>query len=135
MKLIRLIIITLLLNLTAYSQSLIINNKDTLICFSSDKAKFLAKQYHKAEAYYLADSLCQQQLIFKGNQVNLYKKNEDKLQTIIGNQVTIIKFKDEENKSLTIQMKGLNLEVKKQKRLKGISIIFGVSCLVFALVK
>jgi hypothetical protein len=121
--------------LTAYSQSLIINNKDTLICFSSDKAKFLAKQYHKAETYYLADSLCQQQLIFKGNQVNLYKKNEDKLQTIIGNQVSIIKFKDEENKSLTIQMKGLNLEVKKQKRLKGISIIFGVSCLVFALVK
>ena len=124
-----------MLNLTAYSQSLIINNKDTLICFTSDKAKFLAKQYHKAESYYLSDSLCQQQLILKVNQVNLYKKNEDKLQTIIGNQVTIIKFKDEENKSLTIQMKGLNLEVKKQKRLKGISIIFGVSFLVFALVK
>ena len=124
-----------MLNLTAFSQSLLINNKDTLICFSSDKAKFLAKQYHKAETYYLSDSLCQQQVILKVNQVNLYKKNEDKLQTIIGNQVTIIKFKDEENKSLTIQMKGLNLEVKKQKRLKGISIIFGVSFLVFALVK
>jgi hypothetical protein len=121
--------------LTAYSQSLIINNKDTLICFSSDKAKFLAKQYHKAETYYLSDSLCQQQLILKVNQVNLYKKNEDKLQTIIGNQVSIIKYKDEENKSLTIQMKGLSMEAKKQKRLKGISIIFGVSCLVFALVK
>jgi len=114
-----------LVNLMAYSQKLLLNNGDTLICFSVNQAKFLAKEHYKAETYFKADSICKEQIILKDRQVKMYIKIEDKLQGVINNQSSIIKFKDEELSQCKIILNNSKSEIKKQKRLKIISIIVG----------
>ena len=114
-----------LVNLMVYSQKLLLNNGDTLICFSVNQAKFLAKEHYKAETYFKADSICKEQIILKDRQVKMYIKIEDKLQGVINNQSSIIKFKDEELSQCKIILNNSQKEIKKQKRLKIISIIVG----------
>jgi hypothetical protein len=109
----------------AFSQKLLLNNGDTLICFSVNQAKFLAKEHYKAETYFKADSICKEQIILKDRQVKMYIKIEDKLQGVINNQSSIIKFKDEELNQCKIILNNSQREIKKQKRLKIISIIVG----------
>ena len=114
-----------LVNLMVYSQKLLLNNGDTLICFSVNQAKFLAKEHYKAETYFKADSICKEQIILKDRQVKMYIKIEDKLQGVINNQSSVIKFKDEELNQCKIILKNSQSEIKKQKRLKIISLIVG----------
>lgn len=125
MKLKILIVGMCLVNLMVYSQKLLLNNGDTLICFSVNQAKFLAKEHYKAETYFKADSICKEQIILKDRQVKMYIKIEDKLQGVINNQSSIIKFKDEELSQCKIILNNSQKEIKKQKRLKIISIIVG----------
>jgi hypothetical protein len=119
-----------LVNLMVYSQKLLLNNGDTLICFSVNQAKFLAKEHYRAETYFKADSICKEQIILKDRQVKMYIKIEDKLQGVINNQSSIIKFKDEELNQCKIILNNSQREIKKQKRLKIISIIVsgGLNC-------
>lgn len=114
-----------LVNLMAFSQKLLLNNGDTLICFSVNQAKFLAKEHYRAETYFKADSICKEQIILKDRQVKMYIKIEDKLQGVINNQSNVIKFKDEELSQCKIILKNSQSEIKKQKRLKIISLIVG----------
>ena len=114
-----------LVNLMAFSQKIVLNNGDTLICFSVNQAKFLAKEHYRAETYFTADSICKEQIILKDRQVKMYIKIEDKLQGVINNQSSIIKFKDEELNQCKIILKNSQSEIKKQKRLKIISLIVG----------
>lgn len=114
-----------LMNLMAFSQKIVSNNGDTTICFSINQAKFLAKEHYRAETYFTADSICKEQIILKDRQVKMYIKIEDKLQGVINNQSSIIKFKDEELNQCKIILNNSQKEIKKQKRLKIISIIVG----------
>lgn len=114
-----------LMNLMAFSQKIVSNNGDTLICFSINQAKFLAKEHYRAETYFTADSICKEQIILKDRQVKMYIKIEDKLQGIINNQSNVIKFKDGELNQCKIILDNSQREIKKQKRLKIISIIVG----------
>ena len=114
-----------LVNLMVYSQKIVLNNGDTLICFSVNQAKFLAKEHYRAETYFTSDSICKEQIILKDRQVKMYIKIEDKLQGVINNQSSIIKFKDEELNQCKIILKNSQSEIKKQKRLKIISLIVG----------
>ena len=116
-----------LVNLMVYSQKIVLNNGDTTICFSINQAKFLAKEHYRAETYFTADSICKEQIILKDRQVKMYIKIEDKLQGVINNQSSIIKFKDEELSQCKIILNNSQREIKKQKRLKLISIIVGGS--------
>ena len=125
MKLKILIVAMCLVNLMAFSQKLLLNNGDTLICFSVNQAKFLAKEHYRAETYFKADSICKEQIILKDRQVKMYIKIEDKLQGVINNQSNVIKFKDEELSQCKIILNNSQKEIKKQKRLKIISIIVG----------
>ena len=114
-----------LVNLMAFSQKIVLNNGDTLICFSVNQAKFLAKEHYRADTYFTSDSICKEQIILKDRQVKMYIKIEDKLQGVINNQSSIIKFKDEELNQCKIILKNSQSEIKKQKRLKIISLIVG----------
>ena len=114
-----------LVNLMAFSQKIVLNNGDTLICFSVNQAKFLAKEHYRAETYFTSDSICKEQIILKDRQVKMYIKIEDKLQGVINNQSNVIKFKDEELNQCKIILNNSQREIKKQKRLKIISLIVG----------
>ena len=114
-----------LVNLMAFSQKIVLNNGDTLICFSVNQAKFLAKEHNRAETYFTSDSICKEQIILKDRQVKMYIKIEDKLQGVINNQSNVIKFKDEELNQCKIILNNSQREIKKQKRLKIISLIVG----------
>ena len=127
-----------LVNLMAYSQKLLLNNGDTLICFSVNQAKFLAKEHYRADTYFTSDSICREQIFLKDRQVKMYIKIEDKLQGIINNQSNVIKFKDEELNQCKIILNNSQREIKKQKRLKIISIIAGgtINCfLIYSITK
>lgn len=126
-----------LVNLMAYSQKLLLNNGDTLICFSVNQAKFLAKEHYRADAYFTSDSICREQIFLKDRQVKMYIKIEDKLQGIINNQSNVIKFKDEELNQCKIILNNSQREIKKQKRLKIISIIAGgtINCFLIYSIK
>ena len=68
----------------------------------------------------------------------MYIKIEDKLQGIINNQSNVIKFKDEELNQCKIILNNSQREIKKQKRLKIISIIAGgtINCfLIYSITK
>ena len=138
MKLKILIVAVCLVNLMAYSQKLLLNNGDTLICFSVNQAKFLEKEHYRADNYFTSDSICREQIFLKDRQVKMYIKIEDKLQGIINNQSNVIKFKDEELNQCKIILNNSQREIKKQKRLKIISIIAGgtINCfLIYSITK
>lgn len=111
--------------MTAYSQSIVIDGSDTLICFTSDKSKFLAKEHYRANAYFLSDSLCNLEKLQKDRQIKMYIKIEDKLQGIINNQNSITKLKDEELKVVKLSLQLATKEIKKQKTYKLLSILGG----------
>lgn len=125
MRLLTTLITALYLSLTAYSQSIVIDGSDTLICFTSDKSKFLAKEHYRANAYFLSDSLCNLEKLQKDRQIKMYIKIEDKLQGIINNQNSITKLKDEELKVVKLSLQLATKEIKKQKTYKLLSILGG----------
>ena len=116
------------MNLTAFSQSLILNkNGDTTVCFSINQSKFLAKEHYRAETYFKSDSICNLEIIQKDRQIKMYIKIEDKLQNIINNQAGITKLKDEEMKGLKLSLESAHKEAKKQKTYKVLSLIGGAA--------
>jgi len=103
-----------------------LNSKgDTTICFSVIQAKFLAKEHHRADYYFDLNSNCEQQILQKNLEINMFKKMDEKSQTIMGNQGSIIKLKDEELKVAQISIKNANRATKKQKTYKVLSLLGG----------
>lgn len=126
MKLIHILPIILFLNLTAFSQTLVLNkNGDTTICFSINQGKFLAKEHHRAEEFKTLDSLSRLEIKNKDLQINMYVKMQEKLESVVNNQKKIIALKDGEISSLTDSINNNVAEAKKQKRQKVLSIIGG----------
>lgn len=126
MKLIHILPIILFLNLTAFSQTLVLNkNGDTTICFSISQGKFLAKEHHRAEEFKILDSLCRMEVKNKDLQINMYIKMQEKMESVVNNQKKIIGLRDGEILSLTESINNHVAEAKKQKRQKVISVIGG----------
>jgi len=100
-------------------------NGDTTICFSVTQAKFLAKEHYRADTYFKSDSICKAQSAEKDLIISMYKKIEDKLQTTISNQTTLIRIKQNEIHLLTESLNFRDKQLKKQKFYKYVSIISG----------
>jgi len=114
------------MSLISYSQVPTLNSKgDTVLCFSINQAKYLAKEHYRADNYFKSDSICNLEIIQKDRQIKMYIKIEDKLQTIINNQAGITKLKDEEMKGLKLSLESAHKEAKKQKTYKVLSLIGG----------
>lgn len=118
----------LFLSLRAFSQVAELNkNGDTVICFSINRAKFLAKEHYRADAYYKSDSICKSQVKEKDQIINMYKKIEDKHNTMIENQKNVITLKNEQIKELELNLQLKDKEIKRQKLYKYISIASGAA--------
>ena len=114
------------MSLISYSQVPTLNSKgDTVLCFSINQAKYLAKEHYRADNYFKSDSICNLEIIQKDRQIKMYIKIEDKLQTIINNQAGITKLKEEEMKGLKLSIENAHKEAKKQRMYKVIFFIGG----------
>lgn len=114
------------LNLTVFSQTLTVLNKDTVICFSIDKAKYLAKEHHRAEQLAQLDSLNKDEIRYKDAQIKYYIKNKQKLEDVVKNQTTIVALREDEivslKKTIDLHLK----EIKKQKFQKYVILGCGI---------
>lgn len=109
----------------SFSQSLIKNNNDTLVCFTQDEAKSLLKEIYQKQ--YL-DSL---------NQINtkLIKEYKYSLATLdsicvyrqqqINIKVTTLKLKELRIQTLENDLKASDRQFKRQKRQKIVAILVG----------
>jgi hypothetical protein len=111
--------------LTLFSQKAIVNNNDTLICFTPDQCKVILKEFSRAK--YL-DTLVKVQ----SNEISILQLSINDLQEIVelrSNQLKLSqdlsKIKDVQIERLIMQKKDVEAEIKRQKRLKVFSIIAG----------
>lgn len=126
MKSIKLIALNLLLGLTAFSQVPQLNkNGDTTLCFSIEQSKFLAKEHYRAEKYYKLDSICELQLNQKRLEVNMYKKIQNDLESVISNLNSISGLKEEQINILKKTIDEKDKKIKIQKVYKWTAIIVG----------
>jgi len=95
---------------------------DTTICFSIEKARFLAREHYKADYYFKSDSLCKLTLTQKNLQIKMFEKIDQKSQSVINNQNSIIRLKDEELEQSKIALKNANRTIKRQKTYKVLSL-------------
>lgn len=115
------------LNLTAFSQTLVLNkDKDTTICFSVDRAKFLIKEHYRADEYFKLDSLCELKSKKKDLEIKMYKKIQEDLEKVISNTNDINLIKDDQIKALKLVIEDKDSKIKAQKVYKWISIGAGV---------
>jgi 23S rRNA maturation mini-RNase III len=100
---------------------------DTTICFSIEKARFLAREHYKADYYFKSDSLCKLTLTQKNLQIKMFEKIDQKSQSVINNQNSIIRLKDEELEQSKIALKNANRTIKRQKTYKVLSLSIGAA--------
>lgn len=126
----------LLLNLTAYSQELVLNkNGDTCLSFTVERAKYLLKEHYRANEM---DSLfkisekknenCQLMLKIERGQIEKY-------QDIVDNKEQLIVIEKERTNYLMNELKTHAKEIKRQKRYKWLAIIAGSCTSVFFILK
>ena len=109
----------LFLNSIVFSQGLMLSkNGDTTICFTLEKARFLAKEHYRADYFFKSDSLCKLTVAQKNLQIKTFEKIDQKSQTVINNQNSVIRLKDEELEQAEIALKNANRTIKKQKAYK-----------------
>jgi hypothetical protein len=108
-----------------FSQKAILNNNDTLICFTPEQCKVILKEFSRAK--YL-DTLVKVQ----SNEItilNLTINDLQELTSLKSSQLKLSqdlsKLKDVQIERLIMQKKEIEIEVKRQKRLKVFSIIAG----------
>ena len=116
----------LFLNLTAFSQTLTVLNKDTVICFSIPRAKYLAKEHYRANELAQMDSLNKDEIRYKDAQIKYYIKNKQKLEDVIKNQTTIVALREEEVEKLKKEIDLHLKEIKKQKTQKLVILGLGI---------
>jgi len=109
----------------SFSQSIIKNNNDTLVCFTQDEAKSILKEIY------------QKQYLDSVNRINakLIKEYQISLATLdsiceyrqqqINIKVTTIKLKELRIQTLENEMKAIERQVVRQKRQKIVAILVG----------
>ena len=114
-----------LMSSVSFSQSIIKNNNDTLVCFTQDEAKSILKEIY------------QKQYLDSVNRINakLIKEYQISLATLdsiceyrqqqINIKVTTIKLKELRIQTLENEMKAIERQVVRQKRQKIVAILVG----------
>lgn len=113
----------LLVNLTAFSQVIVLsNNNDTTICFELAKSRFLLKSYYKAAETAKLYEICQEQKAFKDSILVQKKIIIDDYSRIMKNQKEMISLKDKEIVLLNIALLNEKRATRRQKLYKWIAI-------------
>ncbi len=125
-KLIMLLYLLLLASIQLYSQTTILNKKDTLVCFSVPQSKYLLKKYHEAATFRQLNSVCERQLFFSDSVVAAEKEIILNQSLIIKNKDEVVSLKDYEITNLKEQLKSQVRKTNTQKVYKVIAITAGL---------
>jgi hypothetical protein len=116
----------LLTTLSAFSQTLILNKKDTSICFSINQAKYLLKEQYKVKECQTILTICEKQNALSDSIINNFRANNNSLKSVIFNQKSIIGLQDTEIDDLNDKISDEQRQVRKQKAYKWVSIGCGI---------
>lgn len=124
-----LVVMMFWISLTCFSQRKIVQNNDTLICFTKHQSKQILKAIAKLNYY---DSLVKinesEQNLFQ-NQIKLLQQSNDLLMLKNSNFNNLLEIKNAQLNQAIQTNKSLEKEVKKQKLLKTIfSFGSGIIC-------
>jgi hypothetical protein len=115
------------MNLNAFSQTLVLNKKDTTICFSINQAKYLLKEQYKLQECQALLNICETQKTLLDSVIANQRLNANNLKSVIFNQKTLISYKDLEITSCNDKIAYEQKKVRKQKVYKWLAI--GGGCL------
>jgi len=114
------------MSLKTFSQTLVLNNKDTTICFSVSQAKYLLKEHYNLQECQTLLGICESQKTLLDSVIANQKLNANGLKSVILNQKTLISYKDDEITLLNDKIAYEQKKVRKQKIYKWLGIVGGV---------
>ena len=114
------------MNLNSFSQTLVSTKKDTSICFSLNRAKYLLKEHYNLQECQALLNICESQKTLLDSLIANQKLNANNLKGIILNQKTLVSYKDDEISLLNDKIAYEQKEVRKQKVYKWLAIVGGV---------
>ena len=114
------------ISLKTFSQKIILENKDTLLCFEVNQGKYILKQLYSLEECQKMRNLCEQQIFKYDSLYNEAEKAKKVIMSLYRNCDDQILMKDLKIKGLE---KALNQEYEKtsiEKRNKITAVVCGV---------
>ena len=109
-----------------FSQTLVLNKKDTTICFSLNQGRYLLKQVYRVQECDTLYSICNAQNSIKDNIINEQQANVGALKKVILNQNTLIAINKDLINSMEQKISDAKKDTKKQKVYKWLAITGGV---------
>lgn len=122
-----LVFLTLLMNLKLYSQKVLKQGNDTLICFTVKESKFLLKQSIALKECDTLRSICELQREYADSIIKLGKKMEFDLNKLIENSNQEIRLRDYKISLLESDVKKYTYLYKKERFLKYFTIGVGAA--------
>ncbi len=120
-----LIIILVLSPLFSFSQKVVIDKKDTMICFTSTQSKFLLKQVTKLEFIEQQDSLNQLVILEQAQIIQNQTTVIETKDNIISNNNEINLIRDQQLAVKESELDESRKDFRKQKRQKNLALIGG----------
>jgi hypothetical protein len=108
-----------------FSQTLVLNKKDTTICFSLNQGRYLLKQVYKVKECDTLYAICEAQKNLNDSILQKQKTNIDALKKIILNKNTVIAINENLISSLEQKISDAEKDTRTQKVYKWLAITGG----------
>jgi hypothetical protein len=108
-----------------FSQTLVLNKKDTTICFNLNQGKYLLKQVYRVKECDTLYAICEAQKLKKDSIINEQQANVNALKKVILNQNTIISIDGDLINSLERKISDAEKDTRTQKVYKWLAITGG----------
>jgi hypothetical protein len=108
-----------------FSQTLVLNKKDTTICFNLNQGRYLLKQVYRVKECDTLYAICEAQKLKKDSIINEQQANVNALKKVILNQSTLIGINVNLISSLEQKISDAQKETRKQKVYKWLAITGG----------
>ena len=125
-KLIMVLFLILLTSTKSFSQKTILDNSDTLICFSVPQSKFMLKEYYRAISNDSLLKVSERQIISYKKIIEADKLIFDKYDEEVANYMLIINNQQVQMQDLSYQIREHKKTIKKEKLKKQLAIGCGV---------
>lgn len=124
-KLTLLIVLGLLTSSKLFSQTLVLNKKDTTICFNLNQGRYLLKQVYRVKECDTLYAICEAQKLKKDSIIKEQQANVNDLKKVILNQNTLIGINVNLISSLEQKIFDAQSDTRKQKVYKWLAIAGG----------
>jgi hypothetical protein len=108
-----------------FSQTLVLNKKDTTICFNLNQGRYLLKQVYRVKECDTLYAICEAQKLKKDSIIKEQQANVNDLKKVILNQNTLIGINVNLISSLEQKISDSQKDTRKQKLYKWLAIAGG----------